>query len=123
MSLSYTHYIFTDTSEISIQGINDIVGVSLSYDFSLLSVGSLFDISFGDQTDYSFGINLSKRIELAKRITFQSWLEPAFSGVYGTESLLNNRIARKMNGKSKIVKSRLISLALLSRKTRIICGI
>ena len=101
MFLSYTHYAFNDTSESSKQGLTGIAGVSLSYDFSILSVGSSFNISFGDQTDYSIGINLSKRIELVKKITFQSWLEPSFSGVYGTESLLNDKIVKRKNTNPK----------------------
>jgi hypothetical protein len=105
MSLSYTHYTFNDTSETSKQGLTGIAGVNLGYEFSLFTVGTSFEISFGDQTDYSFIVNFSKRIELAKKITFQSWLEPDFSGIYGTESFLNNKIIRKINGKSKVVKN------------------
>jgi hypothetical protein len=105
MSLSYTHYTFKDTSEISKQGINGIAGVNLSYEFSFLTAGAAFNISFGDQTDYTITVDLSRRIYLAKKNNFQCWLEPDFSGVYGTESLLNNLLVSKINGKSKIVKN------------------
>jgi hypothetical protein len=105
MSLSYTHYIFNDTSEISKQGINGIAGVNLSYEFSFLTSGAAFNISFGDQTDYTISVDLSRRIDLAKRLNFHCWLEPDFSGVYGTESLLTARIAKTINANKKVPKN------------------
>ena len=103
LSLSYAHYTFNDTSEISKQGINGIAGVNLNYELSFLTPGAAFDISFGDQTDYSIIVDFSKRIDLIKTLNFQCWLEPDFSGVYGTESLLNQRIILRKNPKKIIV--------------------
>ena len=103
IGLSYTHYTFYDTSEISKQGINGIAGINLSYDFSILNAGTSFNISFGDQTDYSINVDLSKRIDITKNHNLQCWFEPGFSGVYGTESLLNERITLKKNPKKIIV--------------------
>lgn len=103
LSLSYAHYTFNDTSEISKQGINGIAGVNLNYELSFLTPGAAFDISFGDQTDYSIIVDFSKRIDLIKKLNSQCWFEPDFSGVYGTESLLNERIILRKNPKKIIV--------------------
>ena len=97
MSLAYTHYTFNDTSEISLQGITGIAGVSLSYEFPLLTTGVSFDVSFDDQVDYSLSLDFSKRIDFAKKPSFRFWFEPDISGIFGTEVLLNNKIARKLN--------------------------
>jgi hypothetical protein len=97
--ISYTHYVFYDTTEIAKQGINGIAGVSLSYDFSLLSVGTSFDVSFAEQTDYSFSISFSKRIDLIKKPSFHGWFEPDLSAVYGTQTFLNEKIVNKSKGK------------------------
>jgi hypothetical protein len=110
VGLSYTHYTFYDTSEISQQGINGIAGLNLGYDFSILSAGTSFNISFGDQTDYSISFDLSKRIDIAKSPDLRCWLEPGFSGIYGTESLLNERIILKKNPK-KIMVNNVITTA------------
>ena len=104
LSLSYTHYSFRDTSEISRQGLSGIASINLSNDFKLLTTSGSLDVSFGDQTDYALIIDLSKRIDLIKPATLQCWLEPGFTGTYGTETLLNNRIAKRLNAKKKIVK-------------------
>jgi hypothetical protein len=101
MSLSYTHYTFNDTSEISKQGITGIAGVNLSYEFPLLSTGASFDVSSAEQIDYSFSINFSKRIDLFKTIFFRCWFEPDFSGIYGTQVFLNNKIDKILMGKGK----------------------
>jgi hypothetical protein len=98
LGLSYTHYIFNDTSEIAKQGITGIADLSLSYEFPFISIGTSFDVSFDDQTDYSFNISLSKRIDLIKRPSFRIWLEPDFSGIFGTEAFLNEKINQKLNG-------------------------
>ena len=110
IGLSYTHYSFYDTSEISKQGINGIAGLNLSYDFSILNAGTSFNISFGNQTDYSINVDLSKRIDIIKNQNLLCWLEPGFSGVYGTESLLNERIVLKKNPK-KIMVNNVITIA------------
>jgi len=101
MSLSYTHYSFNDTSEISKQGISGIAGVNLSYEFPVLSTGVSFQVSSADQTDYSFNIDFSKRIDLSKTPTFRCWFEPEFSGTYGTEVFLDNKIEQILKGKGK----------------------
>ena len=62
MCISYTHYTFYDTSEISKQGLNGIAGVNLNYEFSFITPGIAFDIGFGNQTDYSTIVDFSKRI-------------------------------------------------------------
>jgi hypothetical protein len=110
IGLSLTHYTFYDTSEISQQGIDGIAGLNLSYDFSLFNAGTSFNISFGDQTDYSISFDLSKRIDIAKSPNLQCCLEPGFSGVYGTESLLNERIIMKNNPK-KIMVNKVLTTA------------
>jgi hypothetical protein len=101
MSLSYTHYTFNDTSEISKQGISGIAGVNLGYEFPFLSTGASFAVSFGDQTDYSIVIDFSKRIDLSKNLTFHCWFEPGFSGTYGTEAFLINKINQRSMGNGK----------------------
>lgn len=105
MCISYTHYTFYDTSEISKQGLNGIAGVNLNYEFSFLTPGLAFDIGFGDQTDYSIIVDFSKRIDLAKKLNFRCWLEPDFSGTYGTESLLASLIAKNANANKKAPKN------------------
>ena len=104
MCLSYTHYTFNDTNESAKQGLSGIAEINLSYEFTLLTAGCSLEVGFGDQTDYSLIVNFSKRIEFAKGIIAEFWLEPDFSGIYGTESLLNNRLVRRKNAKNKIVK-------------------
>jgi hypothetical protein len=101
LGLSYTHYIFNDTSEIAKQGITGIADLSLSYEFPFISIGTSFDVSFDDQTDYSFSISLSKTIILFKKSTFRIWLDPDLSAVYGTQTLLNYIITNKLHGKGK----------------------
>jgi hypothetical protein len=97
-SLSYTHYTFNDTSEISKQGITGIAGVGLGYEFPFVSTGLSFDASFNDEVDYSLSLDFSKRIDLAKKPSFRLWFEPDISGIFGTEVLLNDKINQKING-------------------------
>jgi hypothetical protein len=92
MSIGYTHYSFNDTIETARQGLTGIAGIGLSYEFPIISIGTSFDVSMGDQTDYSLSFNLSKRIELINRSTIISWIEPGFNVISGTESLLNEKI-------------------------------
>ena len=69
--LSYTHFTFNDTSEIAKQGITGITDISLTYEFPFVSIGASFDVSFGQETDYSFSIDFSKRIDLIKKPAFR----------------------------------------------------
>jgi hypothetical protein len=101
MSIGYTHYTFNDTSETAKQGLTGIAGLGLSYEFPIVSIGTSFDVSTGDQTDYSLSFNLSKRIELINRSTFISWIEPGFTFISGTESLLNEKINNGKIGNAK----------------------
>jgi hypothetical protein len=98
MDLSYTHFIFNDTNEIANQGISGIAGLLLTYEFPFISIANSFDVSFDGQTDYSFNISLSKKIDIIKKPSFRIWLEPDFSGTYGTQTLLNTRIINKSKG-------------------------
>ena len=103
-SLSYIHYTFNDTSEIAKQGLSGVVSLNLFYDFTFLSAGSSFEACFGTQTDFALILNLSKKLMFSKKDNHQIWLEPEFTGIYGTESLLNSRIVNAKNGKNKPVK-------------------
>lgn len=108
-SVSYTNYTFTDTTEFAKQGVSGIAAINLGYDLTFLSIGSSFDAAFGSETDYSIVLNFSKTVMFSKKENHRIWLEPSFSAIYGTESLLNDRIVTQKNKKNKPGKSVIIS--------------